>query len=130
MLFGCETALYLARKGNRVIIVEVLEEVARDMYTANRMHLLQLLGDEQVDIITEANVLEVNDTGIIIADRSGRERQLPVDTVVLSSGLKADNQLHEELRGKVPELHAIGDCVEPRKVKDAMWEGFRTARLV
>lgn len=129
-LIGCETALHLAREGKKVAVVEVLEEVARDMYTANRMHLLQLLGDEQVDIITEANVLEVNDTGIIIANRSGIERQLPVDTVVLSSGLKADNYLSEELRDKVPELYVIGDCVEPRKVKDAMWEGFRTARLI
>ena len=129
-LIGSETALYLARKGKKLTIVEVLDEIARDMYPANRMHLLQLLKDEQVDILTETNVLEINDEGIVIANKSGQRSALSADTVVLALGLKSSDELSEALRDKIPELYVIGDCVEPRKVKDAIWEGFRAARLI
>lgn len=129
-LIGSETALYLARKGKKLTIVEVLDEIARDMYPANRMHLLQLLKDEQVDILTETNVLEINGEGIVIANKSGQRSALSADTVVLALGLKSSDELSEALRDKIPELYVIGDCVEPRKVKDAIWEGFRTARLI
>jgi len=50
--------------------------------------------------------------------------------VVLCCGFKPCNQLTEALKDKVPELYAIGDCVAPRKVINAIWEGFRIARLI
>ena len=129
-LVGCETALHLAQKGRKLTIVETLDDIARDMCTPNRMHLLQLLKDEKVDILTESNVLEIKDEGVVIADKSGKRSILSADTVVLALGLKSSDQLSETIRDKVPEVYAIGDCVEPRKVTNAIWEGFRTARLI
>ena len=43
---------------------------------------------------------------------------------------KQDDELSEALKDKVPEVYPIGDCVEPGKVKNAIWGGFRTARLI
>jgi hypothetical protein len=34
------------------------------------------------------------------------------------------------LEGAVPELYTIGDCVEPRKVMEAIYEGWRIARTI
>ena len=51
-------------------------------------------------------------------------------SVVLALGLKPNQELADALGDTVPETHVIGDCVEPRKVMDAVWEGFRRARLV
>ena len=129
-LIGCETALYLAQKGKKLAVVETLDSIARDMYKANREHLLKLLDDKEVDILTNAKVLEITDDGIIIADKYGKRSTLAADTVVLALGFKSDEILVEALRDKVPELYVIGDCVEPRKVINAIWEGFRTARLI
>ena len=55
---------------------------------------------------------------------------LIADTVVLAVGLKPNNGLWETLSGEVREIYAIGDCVKPRRVLNAIWEGFRTARLI
>ena len=55
---------------------------------------------------------------------------MAADTVVFAVGLTPQRELIEALRDKVPEVYAIGDCVEPRKVINAIWEGFRTARVV
>ena len=129
-LIGCETALYLAQKGKKLTIVEMLDGVMLDMYSANRMHLLKLLTDADVNILTETKCLEIRDNGITIADKYGKRSTLEADTVVLAVGLKSNEGLLEALKDKIPEVYAIGDCVEPRKVINAIWEGFRTARLV
>ena len=129
-LIGCETALYLAQKGKKLTIIEMLNGVMLDMYSANRMHLLKLLADADVNILTETKCLEIRDNGITIADKYGKRSTLEADTVVLAVGLKSTEGLLEALKDKIPEVYAIGDCVEPRKVINAIWEGFRTARLV
>ncbi len=129
-LVGCETALYLGQQGKKLTIVEVLHRVMRDMFGTNRIHLLKLLADANVEILTDTKVLEITDEGIAIADKDGRKSTLEADTVVLAVGLKSDGRLFEALKDKVPEAYAIGDCVEPRKVINAIWEGFRTARLI
>ena len=129
-LVGCETALYLAQKGKKVTIVEILDTVMRDMNNINGEHLLKLLADTNVKILTDTNVLEITDEGIAIADKDGKKSTLEADTVVLALGLKPRGELLEALKDKVPEVYAIGDCVEPRKVLNAIEEGFRTARLI
>jgi len=35
----------------------------------------------------------------------------------------------EALKGKVP-LREVGDCIEPRKIKDAVHEGFEAALAI
>ena len=129
-LIGCETALYLAQKSKKLTIIEMLNGVMLDMYSANRMHLLKLLADADVNILTETKCLEIRDNGITITDKYGKRSTLEADTVVLAVGLKSNERLLEALKDKIPEVYAIGDCVEPRKVINAIWEGFRTARLV
>ena len=127
---GSETALHLAWKGRKVTIVEMLDQVANDMYALNRMHLLRLLADSNVRIRTGAEVLEITDKGAVITEKNEAKSLLEADTVVLAVGQKPNEVLLESLKEKVPEIYAIGDCVEPRKLLNAIWEGFRTARLI
>lgn len=44
-----------------------------------------------------------------------------VDSVVPSTGNRANNQLYNSLKGKVKELYADGDCVAPCKAVDAIY---------
>ncbi len=129
-LVGCETALYLAQKGKKLTIVEILDSTARDMFVSSRMHLMKLLAESNVKILTRTNVLEITDEGITIADEHGERGTLDADTVVLAVGLKSNDELLKALKHKVPKVYAIGDCVEPHKVINAIWEGFHTARLI
>lgn len=129
-MVGCEAALYLAQKGKQVTIVEILDSIARDMYSPNRMHMLKLLAESNVKSLTETNVLEITDEGVAIADKDGKRSTLKADTVVLAIGLKPDGGLFGALKDKVPEVYASGDCVEARKVINAIWEGFGIARLI
>ena len=74
--------------------------------------------------------MEIKDGGVLLFDSCGQQKLIPADTVVLALGMTSIDELSDALRDKVPEVYVIGDCAEPRKVKDAIWEGFRTARLI
>lgn len=50
-----------------------------------------------------------------------------VDAVVLSTGNAAQDGIFHELRGRVP-VTAIGDCVSPRRIFNAIWEGELAGR--
>lgn len=51
-----------------------------------------------------------------------------VDTVVLALARAADEELYLALKGRVPNVHRIGDCVAPRKIDHAIHEGELAGR--
>lgn len=51
-----------------------------------------------------------------------------VDTVVLATGAKANDELYFALKGSVAKLHRIGDCHAPRKLDHAIYEGELAGR--
>jgi hypothetical protein len=51
-----------------------------------------------------------------------------VDTVVLATGPKANDSLYFELKGSVANVHRIGDCLAPRKLDHAIYEGELAGR--
>jgi mycofactocin system FadH/OYE family oxidoreductase 2 len=57
-----------------------------------------------------------------------QERIVDVDTVVLATGPTADDRLYRELKPHVPNLHRIGDCLAPRKLDHAIYEGELAGR--
>ena len=51
-----------------------------------------------------------------------------VDTVVLATGPKASDELYFVLKGLVERLYRIGDCLAPRKLDHAIYEGELAGR--
>lgn len=129
-LVGCETALWLAKQNKKVTIVEMLPEVATGVFHANRVMLLDMLAQNNVDIITGASIQEVNDDGVIVIDNHFKSSVIKCDTVALALGLKSDKGLYESLRGEVTDIYEIGDCKEPGKIMQAIWDGYNVGRVV
>lgn len=125
---GCETALYLAREGRQVTVIELQAGLGGDMYYINRQHMLLLLKEANVTLLTQSRVLEIEPTGIVYADIAGTRQTLAADSIVLAVGFRSQGALTEQLQGQVPEVFAVGDCLAPRKVMEAMQEAYRVAR--
>ena len=128
-MVGCETAEFLAEKGKEVTILEMLERVGHDIGRTVRWIVLGRLRDAGVRMETGTKVVEIMDNGV----RASRNEELEFfegDTVVLAVGLEPDEVLAQELEGKVASLYPIGDCVEARKVIQAIEDGFRVAREI
>lgn len=130
-LVGCETAIYLAQKGKRVTIVEMLEEIIPDVFEANKQNLFKMLAENDVSVLTNTNLVRVTDKGAAVINQFRRyEAELPADTIVIAMGLKPERGLVKALEGKVKELYAIGDCEGAGRIMDAVWGAFDATRAI
>jgi 2-enoate reductase len=124
-LNGCETGLWLARQGKRVTIVEQLSQIMTDGVIINREMLFALLVKNNVQIITNATIEEVGKASVTIIDKEKRRTKIDCDTLILATGLKPNNDIYVSLiKQGILEVYRIGDCKEPRKIFDAIHEGF------
>lgn len=126
-MIGAETALYLAEMGKKVRIVEMLDDIAMDVESATRKVLMQRLKEAKVEIITGKRLSEIKDNKIILADSLGRETEISTKAVIMAAGMRPERKLYEELKNIGICLYVVGDCVEPRKIMDAIHEGFFAA---
>ncbi len=61
---------------------------------------------------------------------TGEAIEREAETLVVSCGHDSDTGLLDALEGKVPELHAIGDCLSPRTAEEAVFEGLKVGSAV
>ena len=129
---GCETALWLAKKGKKVRVVEMLSQpIVAPVARANRNMLLDMMAYHQIPILTNTALQEVLDDAILVSEKQGERRRIDCDTVVLAVGLRADAQLYQSLAGRYPRLlYAVGDCREPKNIMTAVWDGFEVGRTI
>ena len=119
---GCETAISLASKGQEVIIIEKLKDVARGIHRANKAMILEMLKELSIPIYTSATAMEVNGDELKIYNQKSEVVTEKIDGIVVSIGMKPVNKLYYDLieRGKV--AHLIGDGYKPGKIADAVWQ--------
>jgi len=122
-MVGAETAEFLSQKGCHVTVVEMLQELATDMEGTTRALLLERLSAAGISVMLSSKVEEVRE-GRVLVSREGENQWLEGETIILALGSKAKQDLAPALEGKIPQVLAIGDCVEPRKAKEAIHEGF------
>jgi len=92
-----------------------------------RENLLGRLAQRGVTMLPGVKYEEITAKGLVITDREGKRRILE-GTIVLAAGATPRSELAEKIKGKVPEVHLVGDSVQPRKIADAIEEGARVGR--
>jgi NADPH-dependent 2,4-dienoyl-CoA reductase/sulfur reductase-like enzyme len=134
---GCETADFLAHPvddlrsgGNRVTVIEMLDNVALDERSSWRSLLIQRLRAKGVGIITGAKVVEILPDGVKYI-QAGLEKAIRgMDTIVVAMGTRPNDALAEELRGVSRHLLVVGDAKEPRRALEAIAEGTEIGRTI
>jgi 2,4-dienoyl-CoA reductase-like NADH-dependent reductase (Old Yellow Enzyme family)/pyruvate/2-oxoglutarate dehydrogenase complex dihydrolipoamide dehydrogenase (E3) component len=127
-IVGAETALYLAEKGKKVAIIEMLADIAVEEHSYSRFHLLIRLKKAGVKVYTKSIVEEITGNGVIVDTHWYTKREkIDADTVVLAAGSKPNDSLMKNLEGKVSEIYALGDCCKPGKIRNAIHEGHKLA---
>jgi hypothetical protein len=67
--------------------------------------------------------------GLSLTDKAGKEVFVAADNIVLATGAIPDKALGKALKGKYLEFAEIGDCVEPRRIREAIEEATWSAVL-
>jgi 2,4-dienoyl-CoA reductase-like NADH-dependent reductase (Old Yellow Enzyme family)/thioredoxin reductase len=124
-MVGCETALYLAARKNKVTVVEMLEGVAQDTDFITRADVLSRMKKAGIEILAGRKAEKIGPGEVFLRTSEGKEERIKGDIVVLALGAVPEKNLKMSLRGKVNEIHTIGDARQPRKIIDAVYEGFR-----
>lgn len=119
---GCELALHLSENGCPVTIVEMLPRVGERLETMTRKLLLMKLKENGVQIKTEFKLSRVEDSGVIVTGKDDEELFLEAERVVISIGNRPDNRLYDQIKPLGYEVRRIGDCLEPRSAKAAIYE--------
>ncbi|MBS3942868.1 MAG: FAD-dependent oxidoreductase [Dethiobacter sp.] len=122
-----DTLRRLLNRGTRqVVIVEQFKGLGRDIGISTRWVVMKNIRRLGIKVIDETKVKAVTTEGLIL-EKGGAETMLPADTVILAVGARSENTLAEQLKEKVPELYLVGDAVAPRKITEAIREGFEAA---
>ncbi|MFC1822518.1 FAD-dependent oxidoreductase [Thermodesulfobacteriota bacterium] len=127
---GCEVALHLAENGNPVTIIEQLPAVGRGMEAQTKIVLLRKLQENNVRILTRHQLSGIEDDGIHVLAPEGNERFFKADRVVMAVGNRPENHLYDQIKALGLEVHLIGDCVEARSAKAAIYEGAVVGRII
>jgi len=126
-LIGLETAKFLVLRKNQVTILKRYRTISRNIEPLYASHLLSELKRYNVEIIFEVDVEKIEVDGVII-NKGGEAIKIPAEWIVLARGLIPSSSIIKELDGY--EIHLIGDCLKPRRIYHAIFEGFTVARLI
>jgi len=128
-MVGAETAEFLAEKGKKMTILEMLRRIGMDMVPMAILMLYKRLKKLGVDMITNAKVEEITEDGVVY-EKDGEKQTVEADSVVLAAGSKPNISLMKALEDKVAKIYAIGNAKEPGNVLEAIHEGSRLAREI
>jgi mycofactocin system FadH/OYE family oxidoreductase 2 len=126
------TAELLLSQGKRVEVISPLFYVGQDVGVTSIAPLYRRLFTAGVVLTPGTELRAVEGSTVIVANvYSGLERRIEgVDTVVLAAGSRSTDALYRALKGQVAELYAVGDCVAPRGVHQALLDATRVARAI
>jgi len=131
---GLETADFLATQGKRVMVIEQLSEVGRDLEGSTKKVLMRRLAKNRVEILTGAKIDRVKGKKIVIRS-NGESREIAVTwPIVNATGVEANKTIYlalKKIRGKRNfDIYQIGDCVTPRQIREAIFEGNMVSKNI
>jgi hypothetical protein len=130
---GLVAAEVLADQGKEVMVIQPLPVgvISSGTYNVDGATIgmqMMNLAIKNVRRVSDFEVKKVLPGKVVIRNIfTEADEELAADTVVTSYWRKADDGLYKDLRGKVQELHKIGDCLAPRRTINAIYEGYKVA---
>jgi 2-enoate reductase len=121
---GLEAAYILGKKGHKVTVVEMAEELFKDLNLLQIEYAKERIKEAGTNVIKNHKVKEIKDGKVLIEDSKFESNEIEADIVMIAVGSRTNEKLVKELEGKVPEIKVIGDCVKVARIIDAVHDGF------
>lgn len=117
---GVEVALWLSNKGVETTIIEKNHNLLEDCEIIYRIALCDKLAISEVDVFTHTKLIEIQDNGVLTR-KSDDIVKIECDSVIIATGYKPDTALADKIQMETDlEVFAVGDCVKPGKIYDAV----------
>jgi pyruvate/2-oxoglutarate dehydrogenase complex dihydrolipoamide dehydrogenase (E3) component len=127
---GCQLGEFLTERGRKVTIVDSTEFLGKGMVDAVMGNLFIWFRKKGVIMMPGVKDMEITEKGLSFTNPKGEKELIVADSIIPAVELAPNTELLKSLKGKVPEIHAIGDCKEPNLIVDAIAAGSRIARSI
>jgi 2,4-dienoyl-CoA reductase-like NADH-dependent reductase (Old Yellow Enzyme family)/NADPH-dependent 2,4-dienoyl-CoA reductase/sulfur reductase-like enzyme len=128
---GCETCFFLANKGIDLTLVFRSPEPALDIKLwESKVYYQNKLKENNIKVMPKVTYGKITANGMFLTNQEAKEVFLEADNIVLATGSTPNKVLGEALKGKYLEFAEIGDCVEPRRIREAIEEGIWAAAAI
>jgi NADPH-dependent 2,4-dienoyl-CoA reductase/sulfur reductase-like enzyme len=128
-MVGTEVGLFLAQKGHEIVFVEMLDELMNGILPQEKADYKIRLEQYPVSIYTGTRLIKVQDDGVIVDNRFGQQHEILGNNVVIAAGFRPNRDLIESLQNQTNlEVYEAGDCIQPRRIFEAIHEGDWVAR--
>jgi 2,4-dienoyl-CoA reductase (NADPH2) len=107
-----------------ITVIDMVDRLAGNVGRTSRWGLVKSLKLSDVNMMPNTRLVEITDKAVIVKVGDKKE-EIPADTVVLALGAKSDAALAEQTKELGIEVIVIGDAKTPRKISDAVLEGFQ-----
>ncbi|MFT9846432.1 oxidoreductase [Aneurinibacillus sp. REN35] len=126
---GIEAALFLAEKGHAVTLISAKLYIGQEIHQYLRNEYLKKLYQLRVQLRPHYDFGGIRDNHIMIRNLFSHEVEMvgEWDTVILSLGRVPNVELYEQVKDAAPIVRQIGDCLAPRTIEEATYEGLLSA---
>lgn len=130
-LVGCETADLLSENPeNKVVIVEMMSEIARDAGSDIKNFMMSKFSSRGVDVRCNTRLKEISNGRAVLVKGEDKESEIDYDVLVIAVGTRSDHELADCIALSGCEIYVAGDCIRPRRILDAIADGDRIGRLI
>ena len=120
-LTGCEIAYELYLQGKKPTIVEMKDDLiaVKGVCLANSSYLRDFFKTNQVPVHLETTLREIQEDGVLVADKNGMTYKIHADSVILSIGYKPS-----PLAQKAKHIHIVGDADHVGNLRTVIWQAW------
>jgi 2-enoate reductase len=92
--------------------------------------LIGMLDHQGVERRTNTALAAVTDEGVEVIEKDLQITSISCDSVVIAVGFKPENSLAQTLEDKKYRVYKIGDCKDPRRILNAVWDAYKIANTI
>lgn len=127
-MVGCETAEYLAARGCKVSVIEMMDKIAAGESTTILPTLLENYKTYGVEQYPSHKVKEFRMDAVVCENKDGAEVTIPCDHIVLAMGARSNEFDAAALEAANIPVYSIGDAAgKAADISNAIRTGYDTA---
>ena len=127
-MVGCETAEYLAARGCKVSVIEMMDKIAAGESTTILPTLLENYKTYGVEQYPSHKVKEFRMDAVVCENKDGAEVTIPCDYIVLAMGARSNEFDAAALENADIPVYSIGDAAgKAADISNAIRTGYDTA---
>lgn len=127
-MVGCETAEYLAARGCKVSVIEMMDKIAAGESTTILPTLLENYKTYGVEQYPSHKVKEFRMDAVVCENKDGAEVTIPCDYIVLAMGARSNAFDAAALEAASIPVYSIGDAAgKAADISNAIRTGYNTA---